>query len=82
MPFNFVLGFDLEANFLLTFGVAFRAVLVIFLVTEAFIFLDLSFLSLLDFMAPSSDKNVRKSVDDRIRPVTKAVISKGRRKRK
>jgi len=81
-PLNFVLGFDSEANFLLTFGAAFRAVLVIFLVTEACFFLDLSFLAFLDSMAPSSDKNVRKLADVRIRPDIKAAISKGQRKRK
>jgi hypothetical protein len=55
--------------------VAFRGFLVTFLVTEALFFLDLSFLSLLDFMDPSSDENVRKLTAVHIRTIIKALIS-------
>jgi len=70
-----VFDFDLRANFLLTLGATFRGVLVIFSATDAFFFLDLSFLSLLDFMGPSSDENVRKLTAINIRAVIKALIS-------
>jgi hypothetical protein len=72
---GFVFAFDLSANFLLTLGATFRGVLVIFPVTEAFFFLDLIVLSLLDPMDPSSDKNVRKLTAVHIRAVIKTLIS-------
>jgi len=72
---GFEIAFDLEGIFLLILGVAFRGFLLTFLVTEALFFLDLSFLSLLDFMGPSSDKNVRKLTAIHIRAVIKTLIS-------
>jgi len=72
---GFEIAFDLEDIFMLILGVAFRGFLVTFLVTEALFFLDLSFLSLLDFMDPSSDENVRKLTAVHIRTIIKALIS-------
>jgi hypothetical protein len=79
-PLDFVTAFDLEANFLFILGASFRGVSVIALVRETFFFLDLGFLSLLDFMDPSSDKNGRKLAAIHIRSVIKALISKGQPK--
>jgi hypothetical protein len=55
-PLGFDIALDLEGIFLLTLGATFRGFLVTVFLTEAFFFLDLSFLSLLDFMDFSSEK--------------------------
>ncbi len=75
IPLGLAIAFDLEAFFWLTLEATFPGVLGAFLRTEAFFFLDLSFLSLLDFMDSFSEKDVRRLTSDHIRPVIKALIS-------